>query len=261
MKDLTPIPYFDKRLEVKISEKIQMRILTRLMEFLGRHPLMAKIFLRPIANAPFISKRLMVLSRAFMGATAFEIHDVDMENGRIGIGGVEEIMTGSKIIYLLHTVLAERLGEEEKNKTLYEMGMSLCKWEVSQALEHGRWAPSLLVPLIFNSQVLDKAQSDPLVARFFQNVMNMMSRIITDEGGWGHLEFDFSSIPLKVILSNSQEARWLGESEKPVCYFYTGIVAGYATAISGEPFESREVACKAMGAPNCVFELYRLPAE
>lgn len=196
-----------------------------------------------------------------MGATAFEIHDVDMENGRIGIGGVEEIMAGSKFIHLLHTVLAERIGEEEKNKALYEMGMSLCKWEVGQALEHGRWAPSVLVPLIFNSQILDKVQSDPLMGRFFQSVMNMMSRLITDEGGWGHLDFDFSSIPLKVILSNSQEARWLGKSDKPVCHFYAGIVAGYASAIAGEPVRSREVACKAAGDPKCVFELNRLKAR
>ena len=227
------------------------------MEFLGRHPVFTRTFLRPIANAPFLSKRLLVLPRAFMGATAFEIHDVDMENGRIGIGGVEEIMAGAKIIHLLHTVLVERLGEEEKNKALYEMGMSLCKWEVSQALEHGRWAPSVLVPLIFNSQILDKAQSDPLMGRFFQNVMNMMSRLITDEGGWGHLDFDFSSLPLRVILSNSQEARWLGKSDRPVCHFYAGIVAGYASAITGEPFESREAACQATGAPHCIFELHR----
>ena len=228
------------------------------MEYLERRPFLATKILRPIANAPILSKKLMVLPRAFMGATAFEIHDVDMEKGRIGIGGVEEIMAGSKIIHLLHTVLAERMGEDEKNKALYEIGMNLCKWEVSQALENGRWAPSVLVPLIFNGRILDEIESDLLMRRFFQSVMNMMSRLITDEGGWGHLDFDFSSLPLKVILSNSQEARWLGKSDKPVCHFYAGIVAGYASAVAGEPFESRETACKAAGDPNCIFELKRL---
>jgi hypothetical protein len=91
--------------------------------------------------------------------------------------------------------------------------------------------------------------------------MNMMSRLITDEGGWGHLEFDLSTIPLKVILSSSQEARWLGKSDKPVCHFYAGIVAGYTSTIAGEPFESREVACKAAGADKCIFELTRLKAR
>lgn len=227
------------------------------MEHLGRRPFLLTTLLRPIANAPFLSKKLMVLPRAFMGATAFEIHDVDMENGRIGIGGVEEIMAGSKIIHLLHTVLAERMGEEEKNRALYEMGMSLCQWEVSQALEHGKWAPQALVPLIFNGRILEQVQTDPLMRKFFGHVMNMMSRLITDEGGWGHLEFDFSSLPLKVILLNSQEARWLGKSDRPVCHFYAGIVAGYASAITGEPFESREAACQATGAPHCIFELHR----
>jgi len=242
---------------VKLLKRTQIWFLATIMDFMAGHPLLARIFFRPVANLPFLSKRLMVLPRAFMGATAFQIHDVDMENGRIGIGGVEEIMTGSKIIHLLHTVLEQRLGREEKNRALYEMGMDLCKWEVGQALEHGKWAPSVLVPLIFNSSVLDEVQSDPLMARFFKSVMDMMSRLITDEGGWGHLEFDLSSTPIKVTLTNSQEARWLGKSDEPVCHFYAGIVAGYATAISGEDFESKEVACKAQGAPDCVFELLR----
>jgi len=86
--------------------------------------------------------------------------------------------------------------------------------------------------------------------------MNMMSRLITDEGGWGHLEFDFSSNPMRVALFNSQEARWLGPSDKPVCHFYAGIVAGYAGTISGRRIKVREVACRAMGADKCVFELH-----
>ncbi|HUT52632.1 MAG TPA: 4-vinyl reductase [bacterium] len=246
---------------MQASSNVRIKVLTWLMEFLERRPFIITPLLRLIANAPFISKKLMVLPRAFMGATAFEIHDVDRENGRIGIGGVEEIMAGSKIIHLLHTALAERMGDEKKNEALYDMGMNLCKWEVSQALEHGRWAPAVLVPLIFNGRILDDIQTDPVMRRFFQSVMNMMSRLITDEGGWGRLEFDFDSLPLRVILSNSQEARWLGKSEKPVCHFYAGIVAGYASTISGEPFESREIACKAAGQPHCIFELHRLASR
>jgi len=251
----------DERNQMENTSRTQIRVLTVLMEFLERRPFIITALLRPLANAPILSRKLMVLPRAFMGATAFEIHDVDIKKGRISIGDVEEIMTGSKIIHLLHTVLAERMGEEEKNKALYEMGMSLCQWEVGQALEHGRWAPSVLVPLIFNGRILDEIQTDPLMRRFFQSVMNMMSRLITDQGGWGHLEFDFSSFPLKVVLSNSQEARWLGESDRPVCHFYAGIVAGYASSISGESFQSKEVACKAAGSPHCIFELHRVDSS
>ncbi|MEW6077469.1 MAG: V4R domain-containing protein [Thermodesulfobacteriota bacterium] len=237
------------------KKRLQIKVLLGMMEFLEAHPLLVRIFLRPLTKIPGLSAKMMVLPRAYMGATAFEIHDVDLKAGRIGIGGVEEIMAGAKIIHLLHTTLTGRMPEEEKQQTLYDMGVTLCTWEVTQALQGGRWAPSFLVPLISNSRILDEVRTDPLMARFFQKTMNMMSRLITDEGGWGHLEFDFSADPMRVSLFNSQEARWLGPSDKPVCHFYAGIVAGYAGTISGRPISVREVQCRAMGAEKCVFEL------
>lgn len=82
--------------------KVQLRVLLFAMETLEKHPLFTRLCLRPIANAPFLSRRLMVLVRAFMGSTAFEIHDVDLEGGRIGIGGVNEIIFGAKIAEQLH---------------------------------------------------------------------------------------------------------------------------------------------------------------
>ncbi|MDP8255824.1 MAG: 4-vinyl reductase [Candidatus Alcyoniella australis] len=238
-----------------LSDSTKIKLLGRLMAFLQRHPLLVRLLLRPIANAPIISKKMMVFVRAFMGATAFELHDVDLRNGRIGIGGVEEIMAGSKLIELLHTTLGEALDEEAKNRALYSMGQRLCRWEVGQALEHGRWAPAVLAPLIFNSRVIDEVQADPQMAEFFGHVMRMMSRLITDEGGWGHLDFDFSAYPLKVMLTNSQEARWLGPADRPTCHFYAGIVSGYASTISGQELTAVEVECKSMGASRCVFEL------
>ena len=237
------------------KKRLQIKVLLGMMEFLEAHPLLVRIFLRPLTKIPGLSKKMMVLPRAYMGATAFEIHDVDLKAGRIGIGGVEEIMAGAKIIHLLHTTLTGRMSEEEKQKTLYDMGVTLCTWEVTQALNGGRWAPSFLVPLIANSRILDEVRTDPLMARFFQKTMNMMSRLITDEGGWGHLEFDFSADPMRVSLFNSQEARWLGPSNQPVCHFYAGIVAGFAGTISGRPISVREVECRAMGADRCLFEL------
>lgn len=238
------------------KKRLQIKVLLGLMNFLEKYPLLVRIFLRPVTKIPLLSKKMMVLPRAYMGATAFEIHDVDLKNGRIGIGGVEEIMAGAKIIHLLHTTLAGHMPEAEKNKALYDMGVALCSWEVTQALEGGRWAPAFLVPLIANSRILDEVRTDPLTATFFQKTMNMMSRLITDEGGWGHLEFDFSTQPMRVTLFNSQEARWLRPSGKPVCHFYAGIVAGYAGTISGKPITVREVHCRAMGDEQCVFELY-----
>ncbi len=110
----------------------KIRLLLAGITILEKLRFLVKIFLKPIANAPFISSRMKVLVRAYMGATAFDIHDVDLRNGRIGIGGVEEIMAGSKIIELLHTVLESKLGGKKKNETLYEIGINLCKWEVSR---------------------------------------------------------------------------------------------------------------------------------
>ncbi|MBN2025299.1 MAG: 4-vinyl reductase [Actinobacteria bacterium] len=238
-------------------KRIKLKVLLSGMEFVERHPLLVRFLLRPLSRMPFVSGRLMVLFKAFAGHTAFEMHYVDLERGRIGIGGVEEILFGSKVIEQMHKVLEKRLSEEEKYEALYELGHNLCRWEVSTALESGKWAPGVLVPLIRNSTIVDDMRSDPLLARFFVRVMGMVSRLITDEGGWGHLEFEVQSRPLRVTLSNSQEAAWLGPSHKPVCHLYAGIVAGYASAISGEELRAREVECRAMGAPACVFEIDR----
>jgi predicted hydrocarbon binding protein len=239
-------------------KKIQLKVLLSGMEFLEAHPLLVRLFLRPFSRLPLLSKKLMVLSRAVMGSTAFEIHDVDLECGRIGIGGVDEIMFGAKIAEQLHRVLESRLGEEGTAEALYELGYNLCRWEVATALGGGKWAPRLLVPLIANSTIIDDMRSDPVLARFFIKVMNMVSRLITDEGGWGHLEFEgVTSSPMRVVLENSQEANWLKPSDRPVCHLYTGIVAGYTSAISGEELRAREVECLASGAPHCVFEIDR----
>ena len=203
------------------QKSLQVRALNAAIGFLDRYPRAVRAVLRPLANAPGLSRWLHVLPRAYLGATAFEIHDVDHARGRIGIGGVEEIMAGAKIVHLLHTALGERLGEDEKNAALYEMGRKLCRWEVSEALRHGRWAPAALVPLIFGGRILDEIALDPHMARFFQKTLETMSRLITDEGGWGHLDFDFGAEPYRVLLSHSQEARWLGPSAQPVCNKFT----------------------------------------
>jgi len=242
---------------MRIERATQIRILLGLMDLLERHPRWVRLLLRPLANLPVVSSRLQVLTRAYMGATAFEIHDVDPALGTIAIGGVEEVMFGRKIVHLLHTVLAQRLGEDAKNEALFDMGSHLCRWEVTQALQSGQWAPRHLAPLIFNAEILDEVERDPLMARFFEKVLNMMSRLITDEGGWGHLEFEVGRAPLRVHLSNSQEARWLGPADKPVCHFYRGIVAGYASTLSGETVHVTEVACRATGAPRCTFTVER----
>lgn len=241
------------------TKKLQISLLLPLMEFLEKNSQWLNTLTRPLANLPFIADRMPVLMRAYLGATAFEIHDVDLRKGRIGIGGVEEIMAGSKIIELLHTTLGEKLGEAEKHTALYDFGEKLCRWEFSESLRHNRWVPEVLVPLIMNKTILDDIETDPQLARFMEVTMNMVSKLITDEGGWGHLDFQFSSKPMRVTLTNSQEANWFRGSKEPVCHFYAGIIAGYTGQVSGEKLQVKEISCAATGAEKCTFEVHRIP--
>jgi len=52
------------------KKRLQIKLLLGLIEFLERHPLLVRLFLKPVANAPYLSKKLMVLPGAYMGATA-----------------------------------------------------------------------------------------------------------------------------------------------------------------------------------------------
>ena len=236
---------------------MKVRLLLAPLDFLEKHPLFVRLCLRPVANAPYLSKRLKVMIRAFMGSTAFEIHDVDVVNGRIGIGGVDEMLFGSEFIQILHEAFASIVSEEEKESILYDIGFKACYYEGEEALNKGRWAPKALVPLIYNSEIMDRIRSDPAMARFFDHIEKMVTRLILNEGGWGHVDFDFTSRPIKVSLYNSQEARYLGPSDKPVCQFFTGFIAGHASSLLGERVEAREVSCQAMGERCCTFEIDR----
>lgn len=234
------------------------RILATIMSVLSRHPKAARILLGPIANAPLLSRFLHVLPRAFMGATAFEIHDVDVKGGRISLGRVDEVIFSSKFLELFHNGIAARTGEDEKNIILYDIGRQGGYWEVDQALKHGQWAPRVLADMIENGATLDAIRTNPTMARFFAETMRMVLRLIINEGGWGSIdELDFETSPMKTVISNSQEAKWMGPSDSPVCHIAAGVMAGYSSRILGEEVTAREVACKAMGAPNCVFEIDR----
>ena len=237
---------------------LRERTLSIIMSVLSRHPTATRLLLGPIANAPVLSRFLHVLPRAFMGATAFEIHDVDMKGGRISLGRVDEVIFSSKFLKLFHDEIAARTGEDEKNRILYDIGRQGGYWEVDQALKHGRWAPKVLADLIENGATLDAIRTSPTMARFFAETMRMVLRLIINEGGWGFVdELEFHTSPMKTVIANSQEAKWMGPSKSPVCYIAAGVMAGYSSRILGEDVTAREVACKAMGAPKCVFEIDR----
>jgi len=238
---------------------LEESLLTGVMSFLDRHPRASRL-LRPLAFAPVLSNRLKVLPRAWMGATAFELHDVDLERGRIGIGGVDEIMWSSKFLGLFHDLLGERLGELAKNEVLYEVGREGGRWEIEQARSHGRWAPAMLMRLIDRPNVLQELRSDPSTARFFELCMKMAMRLIINEGGWGTVEeIELSSTPLRIVVGHSKEAEWGHVRDGSACWLSAGVVAGYATGLLREELDAREVECRAAGAEHCVFELDARP--
>lgn len=233
----------------------KVRAALALMEFNERHPRLVRYVLRPIANAPGLSSRLKVMVRAYMGSNSFDIHDVDVEKGRIGIGGVDEIMFGSELLRVLHEVLG-RMGTAEQRRALYDIGFVTGYYEAMDAIRKGEWAPRVFVPLITGGNLLERVRSDPLMAGFLNKVLRMESRIIINEGGWGSIEeVDYGSIPVRAVLANSQEAEWMGPSDEPVCHYFAGGAAGHVSAITGERFEGSEVECRAAGSERCVFEM------
>lgn len=237
---------------------MQMKSITwmnRFMSSLDRHQRISRLFMRPLANAPLLSRRLPVLARATMGSTAFEVHEVDLPKGRISIGGVDEIMFSSKFLELFHDILGERMGRAEKNRALYDVGHRGGHWEIQEAVRHGRWAPRSLAELIGRPDTLSKLRSEPELATFFTLSMKVALRLVINEGGWGSPTMDLSSEPIRVRLANSQEARWAGPSDEPVCYLSAGVIAGYSTGLLGAHLDAKEVRCAAMGHPDCLFEL------
>lgn len=230
-------------------------LLPDLMAHTRRHPRLTRMLLSWLSRAPLASRLMPVLARASLGATAFELHDVDVIKGRIGIGGVDEVIFSSKFVGLFHRVLARHVGEEEKNKILYEIGFEGGYWEVSEALAHHRWMPRKMARIIEEGKTEATLAADPDFARLFSEVLSLALRLIINEGGWGVATVDLLSKPMRATLRNSQESRWEGPSNRPVCHLSAGVMAGYASKMMGRRLDSREVACAAAGAPECVFEV------
>jgi uncharacterized protein len=227
----------------------------RMTDFLGKHPLLVEKVLRRIANLPLSRKYLKVIVRAFMGATAFDCHLVDVEKGRVNFSGVEEIIMPAVMVKIQRQVLAEILGEEEAEKAFYEMGYEGMYREMSYGIGEGRWIPGFSASLINETGSADKFRSDPSLGRMIEESTALMLRLIAMEGGWGNVASNILEEPIKVTVKNSPEARWLGPSDKPVCHMFAGVSAGNTSFINGVKYRARETSCMAMGAPCCVFEL------
>ena len=226
------------------------------LEAFARHPRVVRAAFGPVMRGPFGS-RLGVVTRAILGATAFEAHEVDVAGGRISLGGVDEVIFSSRFLEFFHQELAASLGAEEQARTLYRVGRRGGEWEVTEALRHGRFAPPWLARLVASGELVEAARADARLGRLFDLVMGHALRFIINEGGWGDARFEMTRSPIRVTLENSQEARWLAPSKTPVCFIAAGVVAGYASQICGGELDAHEVACRASGAAACVFEIDR----
>ncbi len=84
------------------------------------------------------------------------------------------------------------------------------------------------------------------------NFMAKMGREI----GWGRfalLELDLPRKKMIFDVFNSPYAGAYGKSEKPVCHFTRGVLAGKAEVIFDHLVKSVEVQCQAKGDENCRF--------
>ena len=66
------------------------------------------------------------------------------------------------------------------------------------------------------------------------------------------LELDLKKPSVAIAVKGNQEA-YGKKSDKPVCYFTSGIFSGYLSAVLGRPLRMEEVSCQARGDAQCVF--------
>ncbi len=81
--------------------------------------------------------------------------------------------------------------------------------------------------------------------------------------GWGRFElagFDPVNLRLSLKVYSSPFAEAYGKSEKSICHFIRGVMAGLAFTIFGKEIYAEETNCLAKGDPLCKFELMCNPS-
>ena len=76
--------------------------------------------------------------------------------------------------------------------------------------------------------------------------------------GWGRFElisFQPEEGELKVAVHNSAYAQAHGPSDRPVCHFIRGVLAGLAEGVFARPVVAEETTCLAVGIGPCIFEV------
>ncbi len=239
--------------------RVFIRVVLLLTDFLERHPVMVRVFLRPVANAPVMRDLLPVVVRAFMGASAFDCHVVDRERGWVVFGEVKETIHPALFTRVFFETLLQELGEKEGKDAIKEIARESLFQEVKMGVE-GKHVPGIIKPMIGNPATLEAVRSDPDLLRLAEKGMNMVIRLIGDEGGWGRIRGRQRQAPITATLENTLDVRYLEPSPEPVCAEYIGLVEGVASYITGQQCRAREVECQGSGAPRCVFEVERIGA-
>jgi hypothetical protein len=75
--------------------------------------------------------------------------------------------------------------------------------------------------------------------------------------GWGKFSIEtFNEEEQKIVVTvhHSPFAAAYGPSDKPVCHFIRGVVAGIAESAFGHATEAAETSCLACGGMHCTFE-------
>lgn len=232
------------------------------IDFTRRHPVLSRTALRLASVLPprdFPS----VASRLYMGGRALDAYDVDLDRGIISLGGLEWRIHGSEYIEITHRVLGRRMGRRRACEVIYDMAFRTAM-EALQQLDYESLFPPFAASLLREPPDRVKLEADPVLSRFYNEMVSMLLRLAVSECGWGNPECDSLPVPSQAMLRHSVEVYWISRSEdpyweglrnEPVCYAFAGILAGFFSHIAGERLEAKETQCAITGEPYCVFTL------
>lgn len=235
---------------------LQIKLALKMTDFLDRHPWLVRNVLRHVANAPVLRRYLWVGIKGFMGASAFDCHVIDVQNGIVDFGGVKETFYPSCMTTIMRDTLVRMLGEKTAEEVIRRIARESVYMEVKFGVE-GRWFPKQFLSFIGNPAALEEMRSNPDLLRLVAKGLNLTNRYIHDEGGYGRIESDLAADPIRITITNSLSARLAGRSERPVCAASCGMMEGAMGYMMGTDFRAEEIECAATGAPKCVFELRR----
>lgn len=133
----------------------------------------------------------------------------------------------------------------------------------STALRIGRLSARLGIEnqdALFNVTLTTAAKMLPLAAqlRFGMEMMQAAYRNILGQGWDGRIE-DGERATRYVTFGCPVCAG--KQAQQPVCWIFTGVVQESALWMTGKLFDVEQTACRAMGAPECVWEVNRTPVQ